>query len=70
MNKKYWLDMAERTGWTAGYAGLSYLITQASGWSYSWAPILIVGLTMLKTTVAHYVGNPDTAKFDSKEISA
>lgn len=61
MNKIYWLDLAERTGATAGEAGLAVAIQQLNDLPAWWVPILIPALAAAKAWCAGFVGRKGTA---------
>lgn len=64
-NKRFWYDAAERVGWTALYGAVTEGILAATPLSYSWAPVLILGLNALKVLLAKKVGDPATASLPS-----
>lgn len=59
--KPFWQDALERVGWSAAYAALTTALVVVNDLDYVWVPILITGLTILKTQVARFVGKPDAA---------
>ncbi|MET9396273.1 hypothetical protein [Kitasatospora sp. NPDC002965] len=61
MSTNQWLDLAERTGATAGEAGLAYAIVQMNGLPGWWVPVLIPALAAAKSWCARFVGRPGTA---------
>ncbi|MFF1793335.1 hypothetical protein ACFVXQ_03680 [Kitasatospora sp. NPDC058263] len=61
MDKKFVLDLAERTGATAGQAGLSYAIVELGSLPAWWVPVLIPLLAAGKAWLAQFVGRSGTA---------
>lgn len=47
----FWLDFGERIGFQVLYAGVSEAIIELSNVSQSWAPIIIVGLNIVKSLI-------------------
>ena len=58
---KFYTDALERIAATAAEAGLSVAIVEVANLHAAWVPILTVALATVKTMLAKYVGNPDTA---------
>lgn len=59
--RRFWLDLAERVGWTAAQVILAGVTVEAfdlPGWAV--APAAAV-LAIVKGLVARHVGNPDSA---------
>lgn len=61
LSGKWLKDAGERILWTAISAGAATAITYMGDIHTSWAPVLTIALTTLKTFAAHFVGNSDTA---------
>lgn len=66
---KFWRDALERVAWTIFAAGIPTAAYYVDLLPAQWIPLGTVVLTVLKVLVAGHVGNPDTAKFDTKENS-
>ncbi|MFE7559675.1 hypothetical protein [Kitasatospora sp. NPDC057500] len=58
---RFVVDLAERTGATAGEAGLSYLIVELGNLPLWWVPLLTPTFAAAKGWLARFVGRPDTA---------
>ena len=61
MSKAFWIDLAERVGFSALYAGVSVATVDLADLPYEYTPVLIAALAALKGVLASRVGNPDTA---------
>ncbi len=59
--RRYWVDLAERVGWTAAQvvlAGVTVEMLDLPGWA---VPVVATGLAMAKGLVARKVGERDSA---------
>ena len=63
MTRKFWIDAAERIGWTAAEAAVAtaIVILPSASIPTLYIPIIAAGLSALKAFVARHVGNPDSA---------
>ncbi len=63
---KYVIDLIERTLATAAVAGLGYLAIHSADINAAYAIPIATALTVLKGSVAKFIGNTDSASLSKK----
>ena len=69
MRKQKYLDLLERTGWTAVQAFAGVLLGSYATMGVDWATVFVsagiaAGIAAIKCLIAFRFGDPDTATFD------
>lgn len=68
-SRRFWLDLAERVGWTAAQVVLAGVTVEAFDLpTWAIAPAT-VGLSMLKGLVARHVGDPESASLGGPDAA-
>lgn len=60
-DRKYWLDLGERVGWTCAEAALGVVTAEVLGLSGTWAVLFATATAGVKGYVARRIGNPNSA---------
>lgn len=59
--KRYWLDLGERTFWTLAEVGVAVVTVEVGNISPSWSVPIAAALAVVKGVVAKHIGNSDSA---------